>query len=230
MLLGFWYYMDYRCSEKEKANQLAIKNAVENAVAAVNSHKALEKPKKSYHAAPKKEKKETVVPAKKKKETMVFTDKRDGQKYKMVNIGDQTWMAENLNFKTDNSLCYDEEKTNCDNLGMLYTWNEASVACPEGWHLPNDAEWSNLINHFDGIRGAGKHLKKGGESGFDDLLAGYHDKEGFYGKKGESSYHWSSTEQNANYASFKGIYHDVDNVGVYTYTKADGFSVRCIKD
>jgi uncharacterized protein (TIGR02145 family) len=113
---------------------------------------------------------------------------------------------------------------------MLYTWEEASTACPKGWHLPNDAEWSYLINYYDGIMEAGKHLKNDGGSGFNVLFAGYHDKEGFYDKKGESSYHWSSTEQNADYASFKGIYKDVDNVGAYTYTKSDGFSVRCIKD
>ncbi len=232
MLIGFWYYMGNKCSEMENANKLAVKNAVEHAVDSVNRHYALNKPLKRSHVYHKVEKKETIkkksVPEK--KEGNMFIDKRDGQEYQTVDLVGQTWMAENLNFATDKSLCYNADKTNCDDLGLLYDWNEAVVVCPDGWHLPNDAEWSQLINHFGGIDEAGHYLKKGGGSGFNDLLAGYHDKDGFYGKKDESSYHWSSTEQTADYASFKGIYHDVDNVGAYTYTKTDGFSVRCIKD
>ena len=233
MLLGFWYYMDKKCNELENANKLAIKNAVTHAVDSVNMHYALNKPLTHSHIFQKTEKKEVVkktplTPAKEIDNT--FTDERDGQKYRTVNIAGQTWMAQNLNYNTGKSMCYYDEASNCDNLGMLYTWDDAAVACPDGWHLPDDGEWSHLINSFGGIREAGKHLKKGGGSGFNDLLAGYHDKDGFFGKKEESSYHWSSTEQNDDYASFKGIYHDVDNVGAYTYTKADGFSVRCIKD
>ena len=49
MLLGFWYYMDKKCTELENANELAIKNAVDNAIDSFNRHKALNKPKKSYH-------------------------------------------------------------------------------------------------------------------------------------------------------------------------------------
>jgi len=233
MLLSFWYYMDKKCSKLENTNKLAIINAVDQAIDSINRHKALNKPKKSYHVYPKTEKKEVVkkTPLTPAKETdNIFTDKRDGQKYKTVNVAGQTWMAQNLNYNTGNSMCYYDETSNCDKLGMLYTWNEAVVACPDGWHLPDDGEWSHLINNYGGIREAGKHLKKGGGSGFNDLLAGYHDKDGFYGKKDESSYYWSLTEQDADYASFKGIYHDVDNIGTYTYTKTDGFSVRCIKD
>ena len=96
--------------------------------------------------------------------------------------------------------------------------------------MPDDHEWSILINHFGGISHAGEHLKKGGHSGFNALLAGYFDKQGYYGKKDESSYHWSATTQDDVYASFKAIYGSLDNVGAYTYTKPDGFSVRCIKD
>ncbi len=234
MLFGFWYYMGNRCSELENANKLAIKNAVEHAVDSVNTHYALNNPIKHSHVFPKTEKKKEVVKKKTtapvKKDANTFTDKRDGQVYKTVNVAGQTWMEQNLNFKTDKSKCYYDETSNCNELGMLYTWGDASTACPDGWHLPNDAEWSHLINNYGGIMEAGKHLKKGGDSGFNVLLAGYHDKAGFFGKKDESSYHWSSTEQNPIYASFKGIYHGGDNVGPYTYTKADGFSVRCIKD
>ncbi len=100
-----------------------------------------------------------------------LTDLRDGQTYKTVKIGDQVWMAENLNFVTDNSWCYNDESDNCAKYGRLYTWAAAvgrdedecgyehtcglgsgdiRGACPKGWHLPSKAEWEALIVAVDG--------------------------------------------------------------------------------
>ena len=91
-----------------------------------------------------------------------LTDSRDGQTYKTVVIGTQTWMAENLNYAATSSVCPLENSAYCKKYGRLYLPGGASTYCPSGWHVPSLSEWTVLYNYVDannGTEGVGKSLK-----------------------------------------------------------------------
>ena len=226
----YYNYLERQKFELEKKEAVAA--AIKHTLDSINLHKALQVPIQQSKAH-----KPPPPPPKKKTETEIHStepdlllDERDSQKYKIFEANGLWWMAQNLNFESQDSWCYDFQNSNCEKWGRLYIWNAAVKVCPDGWHLPNDQEWSNLIIYYGGSHYAGKNLKEGGTSGFNAVMSGYHDKEGFFGKGGVSSYYWSATEQEKDYASFKGIYSEVENIGTYSYPKPDGFSVRCVKD
>lgn len=142
----------------------------------------------------------------------VMTDPRNGKSYKTVKIGKQTWMAQNLNYKMDDSFCYDNRAVNCAKYGSLYEWADAMNACPAGWHLPTKAEWDTLISNAGGALLAGKMLKskRGWKSlkgknfgngtdafGFSALPAGYFSR-GFENKD-YKAYFWSSSKAPSYY-------------------------------
>jgi uncharacterized protein (TIGR02145 family) len=229
----------YNCMQKEKfelEKKEAVAAAIKSTIDSLDLREALEIPKQEVLAhkplpPPSPKAKTKPKPVTEVEKPNLLVDERDGQEYLIFESGNgRWWMAQNLNFKTPGSWCYDLEDAKCAEWGSLYTWDEALLACPEGWHLPNDLEWTQLIRYYGGVHYAGKSLKPGGASGFNALMSGYRDKAGFYGKINESAYFWSSTTQNDDYASFKGLYKSVDNIGAYTYTKPDGMSVRCVKD
>jgi len=99
----------------------------------------------------------------------IFTDSRDGKEYKTVQIGEQVWMAQNLDYHGSDGylgLCYGAKPKeeimnleNCKKYGRLYDWEEANQACPKGWHLPTKGEWQTLVNFAGGDEVAGKKLK-----------------------------------------------------------------------
>ncbi|GBU20135.1 hypothetical protein R80B4_00009 [Fibrobacteres bacterium R8-0-B4] len=73
-----------------------------------------------------------------------FSDNRDGSEYQTTQIGPQTWMGQNMNYKTGNSWCYNDSDRYCEKYGRLYDWSTAKTVCPAGWHLPSRAEWDIL--------------------------------------------------------------------------------------
>lgn len=78
-------------------------------------------------------------------ETGTFTDPRDGEVYKWVQIGTQIWMAENLRFKTQTgSWCWKNDEVECKTRGRFYDWETAQRIAPPGWHLASEKEWQTL--------------------------------------------------------------------------------------
>lgn len=65
--------------------------------------------------------------------------------YPTVKIGEQVWMAENLNIETSGSMCYDNDPEKCKKGGRLYTIEDARNVCPAGWHLPDTSELNALL-------------------------------------------------------------------------------------
>lgn len=171
--------------------------------------------------------------------TSTFTDPRDEQTYTIVDIGNQTWFAENLNYETDNSWWYENSSANGDVYGRLYTGNAAETACPNGWHLPSDEEWTILIDFLGGGDVAGGKMKEVGTahwnspntgatntSGFNALPAGYrYDNDASFNGLGRINYWWSSTG-----AWYRSVTYASDNAQRGNYFPMRIRSVRCIKD
>jgi uncharacterized protein (TIGR02145 family) len=170
-----------------------------------------------------------------------FTDTRDGKIYKTVKIGEQVWLAENLNYEADGSKCYKNDPAHCEKYGRLYNWATAMKACPKGWHLPSKEEWETLVDFVGGWETAGKYLKSksgwlkngNGEDkyGFSALPGGVGDSDGDFGVVGGYGYWWSATEEggspNADIMDMgyddEGVYYDSSN-------KSYLLSVRCLQD
>jgi uncharacterized protein (TIGR02145 family) len=173
-----------------------------------------------------------------------FTDSRDGKTYKWVKIGGQVWMAENLNYATSTgSWCYENKGEYCKTHGRLYDWKTAKTACPAGWRLPSDAEWTILITFLGGKDEAGGKMKEGGtshwkspntgatnSSGFSGLPGGARSGSGGFSDVGYYGCWWSSTEGSSASAWKRYLGYASGSVYHYNSDKECGFSVRCLRD
>jgi uncharacterized protein (TIGR02145 family) len=160
-----------------------------------------------------------------------------GQAYKTVVIGEQTWMAENLNHDVAGSVCYSNVPANCTKYGRLYNWETATTACPQGWHLPSDAEWTQLTVFAGSSDGTKLRAKSGwsygngtDDFGFSALPGGEGSSSGSFSLAEYRGKFWSSTESNAYDAYYRDIDCNLPNVFRSDYNKNTLFSVRCVKD
>ena len=168
-----------------------------------------------------------------KNECRYFTDSRDGKQYAYVTIGEQTWMAQNLNYDMEGSKCPDNETAYCRVHGRLYRWTSALTACPEGWHLPSKEEWEKLAAF---VEGDGSKLKTtvGWEDDYWGVSGNGTDEYGFSAASsasgGQLSQMWASTERDASKAWSMSLIYTSSNTRILAEDKQNGRSVRCLMD
>jgi len=170
-----------------------------------------------------------------------FTDQRDGQEYQIVKIGEQWWMAENLNFEMPKgSWCYDDDPLICNKYGRLYSWDVAVKACPQGWHLASDEDWQALESNMGvpkeklnemGWRAFTNDALNNNSAGFRLEMAGYRPYgDGAYDDIRDDAYFWTSTSYDKTDAWKRTLDDHRKEIGRGYDSKRKGLSVRCVKD
>ena len=188
----------------------------------------------------------------------------EGRTYKTIILNGKEWLAENLaylptvysssngSYTEPRYYVYDYQGTdvaaakaskNYTTYGVLYNWVAAKAACPPGWHLPSDDEWTILTTYLGGISVAGGKMKEAGmahwlnpnygatnESGFSALPGGIRISNGVFGRIGSDGLWWSSTVQSPTVAGFSILKFDNSKLWPGGDKKEAGFSVRCVKD
>jgi len=175
-----------------------------------------------------------------------------GETYQVVVIGTQTWFVRNLNYAggsgSEIGACYENSADSCAKYGRLYTWDEAMSACPTGWHLPSDDEWTTLTDFVGGEGVAGRELKLpsywanysgddlgANDYGFSALPGGHSSNEhSSFRWWGISGLWWTSTDSNftgrAWYREMQYYNWEVKKDMLNGGFKSWGYSVRCVKD
>jgi uncharacterized protein (TIGR02145 family) len=172
----------------------------------------------------------------------MFKDPRDGNFYRTVRLGNNTWMAENLRYIVKpyftgwgwaSIYVYNhlggklEQITACNEYkkyGCLYSWPRAISICPDGWRLPNDEDWKMLINYLGGENLAvGKminlddwkfhNVKATNESGFSGLPGGCFRQPTYFSGIGSIGSWYSSSEYSKKMAN------------VWTITNAEEYHI-----
>jgi len=189
-----------------------------------------------------------------------FTDDRNGKTYAWIKIGTQVWMAENLAwipsiFGPDEGsdsepryYIYGDEGSSqgqtpdtYGKYGTLYNWPAAVIACPPGWRLPTDAEWSTLTSYVTYPEGS--KMKETGStywsaqntdatnaSGFSARGGGQRYYLGGFMRLGTHAYFWTATEKDATSAWDRSLQDTQNRTLRGNSNKGSGNSVRCIRN
>ena len=169
-----------------------------------------------------------------------FKDPRDKQSYRLVKIDGREWFGDNLNFKAENSYCYDDSDDNCMAYGRLYTWDAAKKACPAGFRLPSQEDFESLWTAAGADFNAAYLLKttygwKGETNGNDTLKfsampAGNRFDDETYGNMNKFAFFWSDTaEDGSNDARVWFMTNKTMGFSYSAKPKIFGFSVRCVR-
>lgn len=178
-------------------------------------------------------------------------------KYTTIEVKDkdysETWMAENVNYKTDDSYCYNGFDKNCKTYGRLYAWDDAQNVCPNGWHMPSSDEWHILFDAVGSISAdniSGKVLKSVEGWKYDKPTTTGSDKYGFTALPGglqvydggmsmfdgidTDAVFWTSSGSGSDGTGPNAVYvrisYDKVTANIGAFSKKSRASVRCIKN
>lgn len=178
----------------------------------------------------------------------VFIDKRDAKTYKVVKIGNQIWMKENLKYVYPSSICKTGITGDCSVYGRFYNWTDALAAAPEGWHIPTETEWNEFIAYLGGenVTGAktkytvpapsnsywqapptGITVNTTNESGFSALGTGYLNEKTNLLDENKTTMFWFNAENGVNAKVIK-LTHKSDAAEILEIPKNYFLPVRCI--
>jgi uncharacterized protein (TIGR02145 family) len=176
-------------------------------------------------------------------ENNTLTDLRDNKVYKTVTIGEQIWMAENLNYDYkagSKSFCYNDSTKYCDSYGRLYVKEIKDTVCPDKWHLPDSLEWEKIIQIAGWKNGPlkadsswapwqNKETNGTNETGFSALAAGMRTALGSgYGEINRKARFWMAGKINRHVAI--DIFNDEAPDYLFTSDGVPAYSIRCLKD
>ncbi len=173
---------------------------------------------------------------------------------KNLNVGTRIAGALNqTNNSTIEKYCYADTESNCTTYGGLYQWDEAmgyavvegsQGICPSGWHIPTDTEQYTLENYLKtganscvasraggwDCDAAGTALKTGGSSGLNFPLAGFRATDGTFSNLTSYVNFWSSFAQDGSTAWHRTLGSGFSTVYRFLNSKANGITVRCLKN
>jgi uncharacterized protein (TIGR02145 family) len=179
-----------------------------------------------------------------------LTDIRDHTVYPTVQIGSQCWLASNLDYgtiiqdnihQTDNCIPekYHNPASSIQYPASVYQWDElmkyddspaGQGLCPPGWHVPTESDWTTLFSSYTSNAFAGYPLTHSGFSGFIALLSGVQHMNETWDFNGFATFFWSSDKDGTSRAWSHGMNSEDPSVSSYSASRANGFSVRCLKD
>jgi len=167
-----------------------------------------------------------------------FTDPRDSQTYQTVKIGGQGWLAQNLNYVTEEGSWTVPGDPDGQQFGRFYTWDAAKKAVPPGCHLPSRRDFEELaatlgVTDLPNWNDLYPLLIEGGASGFNVQLTGSHNEA--YSRRGRSASFWSSETGWKLFPFLKNPWRlsvrAPNYVNIGNGAESDyGFNVRCIVD
>lgn len=179
-----------------------------------------------------------------------YVDPRDGYEYCVINIGGKQWFAENLRYDGA-GVCYDNNSSNCDEFGRLYTWDEAMQGgCPDGWHIPTRSEWLSMLSFMSNQYGLPPANRMKSTSGwisggngsnytrFDAKPGGcYSTWDMQFQKKGAYGGFWSATDVDLEFSAYSynfayDNFSSNDDISVLERYDVKGLahSCRCVKN